>query len=161
MEVTYGAALHLMIANSLFPSATDEHDYHQEAHSILDEMIFKGNKLAAARKEELSHLEGLFSELTARVERYGLQTLTLTTPEHIRNEMESQQSNLQQLQGTEMDPRFDSSQVPGCLDQSPSMTHFGGGVELLDDIGISSYEFLSIIDQIGGADCSSLDSRPS
>ncbi|KAJ5231508.1 uncharacterized protein N7469_006096 [Penicillium citrinum] len=111
MEVTYGAALHLMIANSLFPSATDEHDYHQEAHSILDEMIFKGNKLAAARKEELSHLEGLFSELTARVERYGLQTLTLTTPEHIRNEMESQQSNLQQLQGTEMDPRFDSSQI--------------------------------------------------
>lgn len=159
MEVTYGAALHLMIANSLFPSATDRHDYHEEAHSILDEMIFKGNKLAAARKEELSHLEGLFSELTARVERYGLQTLTLTTPEHIRNEIESQQPDLQQFQSTAMNTGSNTGPMSGYLDQSPSIPHFGGGVELLDDIGISSYEFLSIIDQIGGTDSSVLDSR--
>lgn len=161
MEVTYGAALHLMMANSLFPDATDKHSYSEEAHGILDEMIFKGNRLAAARKTELAHLEGLFGELTLRVERYGLQTLSLTTPEHLQNEIESVVPHIQAFPSVDPNSDFHSSDISGCLDPSLSLAHPGGGVELLDDMGISSYEFLSIIEQIGGTDSSALDFRPS
>ncbi|KAJ5355331.1 uncharacterized protein N7496_012543 [Penicillium cataractarum] len=160
MEVTYGAAIHLLIANSLFPKATDKDNFIEEAHNVLDEMIFKGNRLATARKTELAHLEGLFAELTVRVEQYGLQTLSLATPEQLHSNVEGQPSHMQVLH-TEGHRQFDLGGIPNCLDTSPSMPNLAGGVELLDDIGISSYEFLSIIDQIGGTERSILDSRAS
>ncbi|KAL4814526.1 hypothetical protein BDW67DRAFT_186725 [Aspergillus spinulosporus] len=69
LEVMFGVALHLMMAETLLPHATQGQSYSHEVHSILDEMIFKRNRLATARKTELTHLETLFRELAARVER--------------------------------------------------------------------------------------------
>ncbi|KAJ5288681.1 hypothetical protein N7478_001711 [Penicillium angulare] len=157
MEVTYGAALHLMMAKTLFAHAIEGEEYGEKAHSILDEMISKGNRLASSRKIELTHLEGLFNELAVRIKQYGLQELLLTTPDHIDQEANMQQQpNFHHL--SHMDESAAHLHSPDTYDmhgyqQAPRMPN---GVELLDDIGISSYEFLSIIEQIG-ADNSVLD----
>ena len=174
MEVTYGAALHLMMAKTLFPHATEGHGYSEQAHSVFDEMVFKGNKLAAARKTELTHLEGLFQELAVRIERYGLQTLALTVP-HTQNTEDGNEVPhypAQQLQDPVVDPALHAHDHanaqahlhPHALHEdpvsSPSFPHLASSVELLDEIGISSYEFLSIIEQIGKTENSVLDSEP-
>lgn len=170
MEVTYGAALHLMMAKTLFPHATEGQGYSEQAHSIFDEMVFKGNKLAAARKTELSHLEGLFQELAVRIERYGLQTLALTTPQF----QDTQDGNevphypAQHLQEPVANPALHEPAHAHVHPQvwhedpvsSPSIPHLANSVELLDEIGISSYEFQSIIEQIGKTENSVLDSDP-
>ncbi|KAJ5116279.1 hypothetical protein N7456_000627 [Penicillium angulare] len=158
MEVTYGAALHLMMAKTLFAHAIEGEEYGEKAHSILDEMISKGNRLASSRKTELTHLEGLFNELALRIKHYGLQELLLTTPDNIDQEVNMhQQPNFQHL--SHMDDSAAHLHTPDTYDmhgyQQPQ--RMPNGVELLDDIGISSYEFLSIIEQIGGADTSVLD----
>lgn len=181
MEVTYGAALHLMMAKTLFPHATEGQGYSEQAHSVFDEMVFKGNRLAAARKTELSHLEGLFQELAVRIERYGLQTLALTvTP--IQDGNEVPHYPVQHLQEPVVDPALHGHEHtdanahaqahahlhphphPHGLQEdpvsSPSFPHLANSVELLDEIGISSYEFLSIIEQIGKTENSVLDSDP-
>ncbi|OJI96044.1 hypothetical protein ASPVEDRAFT_35372 [Aspergillus versicolor CBS 583.65] len=213
MEVTYGAALHLMIANTLFPHSTDStpgYSWSHEAHSILDEMVSKGNMLAAARKTELSHLESLFKELAARIERAGLQALTLATPEgymnagagaaenvnvnanvmgsagdihpvdaqgYIHSQGQGHPNHHHQLQHPHMhdptgviDPALGMDAHAhthvhgpyGDLHSSPSsLPHLANSAELLSEIGISSYEFLSIIEQIGGSESSVLDPSPS
>ncbi|QKX53234.1 uncharacterized protein TRUGW13939_00310 [Talaromyces rugulosus] len=80
LELTYAAALHLTMANALFPSSTDDRSYSQAAHSILDEMVLCGNRVAEARKGELTRIEGLFQDLAKRVEQEGLRILTLSDP---------------------------------------------------------------------------------
>lgn len=171
MEVTYGAALHLMMTNTLFPHATDGQWYSEQAHSVFDEMIFKGNKLAAARKTELAHLEGLFQELAVRIERYGLQTLALTTPQDTDDGTDLSNTPTHQLQDPVVDIHGHAHVHPPSLHPDPAAMHepalpdpatlpsmhLTNGVELLDEIGISSYEFLSIIEQIGRTENSVLD----
>lgn len=163
MEVTYGAALHLIMATTLFPHSTAGYEYSEQAHSVFDEMIFKGNKLATARKTELSHLEELFRDLAMRIESHGMQTLTLTTPEHLQCSenpisplpVHAEHSGKSlKYQGTDARAREDTGYLP-------SSPHMSNNVELLDGMGISSYEFLSIIEQIGGAESSILDPGPS
>ncbi|KAJ5218535.1 uncharacterized protein N7498_000634 [Penicillium cinerascens] len=156
MEVTYGAALHLIMANTLFSHATEGPEYTAKAHAILDEMVAKGNRLAAARKTELTHLEGLFDEFAMRIKHYGLQELFLTTPDQSENV-----TNIPPHHLSQMEQSAAHLQTPDTYDMDgyPSTARLPNGVELLDDIGISSYEFSSIIDQIGGTDSSVLDSR--
>ncbi|KZF24974.1 Zn(II)2Cys6 transcription factor [Xylona heveae TC161] len=72
LEFTYGSAVHLIMANTLFPNMIDgQNTYSQDAHSILDEIICKGNRVAEVRKQELIYLEGLFQQLATRVDRRG------------------------------------------------------------------------------------------
>lgn len=171
MEVTYGAALHLMMANTLFPHTTEGPDgqgYSEQAHSVFDEMVFKGNRLAAARKTELTHLEGLFQELAVRIERHGLQTLALTTPQTTEDGTEIPHLLAQHLQESAVEPGVyehpHAHPHAHALHEdpvsSPSLPQLANSVELLDEIGISSYEFLSIIEQIGGAENNFFDSEP-
>ncbi|KAL4930805.1 uncharacterized protein BDV17DRAFT_297406 [Aspergillus undulatus] len=200
------AALHLMMATTLFPRSTDgtttsshghcpsSSNWSQEAHSILDEMVSKGNMLAAARKTELSHLESLFRELAVRIESSGMQALTLTTPDshsygHGQNyvgaasehELDNHRAQVQHphmhetsnisTAETAMNPTIGPGAGLDAHTQaynplhtpiSPSLPHLANSAELLSEIGISSYEFLSIIDQIGGAESNNvLDPSPS
>ncbi|KAK2609151.1 hypothetical protein QQS21_002233 [Conoideocrella luteorostrata] len=156
LEFTYGAAVHLAMAKGLFPD-TDEHQpYSEQVHSILGHMIARGNKVAELRKAEFSHIEYLFDELAKRAERSGLQTLTLVSPE-----------NIEDITITDsLDHRVedeDPNAGPMALDQGlPRLNAVGEPLlhppliltnnEFLDDIGISSYEFLSIVNQMGYID---------
>ncbi|KAJ5702043.1 hypothetical protein N7488_009591 [Penicillium malachiteum] len=72
LEFTYAAAIHLAMASALFPEALDGQAFAEEAHSILDQMISNGNKVAQMRKEELIHVERLFFEVATRAKSNGL-----------------------------------------------------------------------------------------
>lgn len=167
LEFTYAAAIHLAMANALFPDAVDGPASAQEAHSILDQMIVNGNKVAKVRKEELVHIEGLFLEVAARAEMNGLRPLTLSTAVNVEerhapadrgsgsaNSAEGQNDSFNG--GAEFAEPFVHVELPntgyGHAPYHPSMMM--PSTELLDDIGISSAEFLAIVDQIGNPDTS-------
>lgn len=140
------------MANTLFPSSTEDQSYSQTAHSILDEMILCGNRVAEVRKTELIRIESLFSELAKRVEQEGLRTLTLTGREVVdtgamvpRSHSEEGEASLTESGlGTQPLVRDANANVRG-LSAEPSDP---GNGDSLDLVGISSYEFLSIVDQI-------------
>ncbi|CAG8060872.1 unnamed protein product [Penicillium salamii] len=154
LEFTYAAAIHLAMANALFPEALNGQASVNEAHAILDQMIANGNKIAMVRKDELAYVENLFLEVAARAESNGLQPLSLSTavdeesgPAHnIRSAIEgekimNQKSVDELLSGDLLHPEYPPSP---CTADFPMPS-----TELLDDIGISSAEFLAIVDQIG------------
>ncbi|RMJ22234.1 putative transcription factor [Aspergillus sp. HF37] len=161
LEFTYAAGIHLTMANTLFPHASDGQSYSKETHLILDEMIYKGNRLAGTRKEELGHLEGLFRELEARIERRGLQTLTLTSPEQNVTEAGNTTNPSGEQQDGEVVLAADQETVPlsepGDCSQS-IIPQTPRDLEVLDNIGISSYDFLSLVNQMGSSENYVLDS---
>ncbi|KAL4894954.1 fungal-specific transcription factor domain-containing protein [Aspergillus ambiguus] len=155
LEFTYAAALHLTMANALFPPVADDQTYSKTAHWILDEMIRGGNKVAEARKAELRCIEGLFEEFAQRVQQGGLRVLTLSGPGNADVEtvavVENQNGeSLAQPQPPVAQPRV-SAQLSLRGSQSPSAdADTSVNIDSLDDVtGISSYEFLSIVNQIG------------
>lgn len=155
LEFTYAAAIHLAMANTLFPHVAEGQTYSEEVHAILDEMIYKGNKLAVVRKGELAHLETLFKELATRIERRGLQTLTLSSP--TENEQPMSCNGEYQVGGSTV--QTESIDLPLVEDPSVSpdvLHHTASDIEFLDNIGISSYEFLTIVNQIGNSENYSL-----
>ena len=136
------------MANTLFPQSSDSETYTQLAHSILEEMTYKGSRLADARKAELAHLEILFQELATRIERRGLQTLTLFSPDQYEGEADERTSAQPVVtladQGTILLPvPVDAGSTQQVLPQTPR------DMEFLDNIGISSYDFLSLVNQMG------------
>ena len=139
-------AILLLMATTLFPHAAEGQSYSTEAHAILDDMIYRGNRLATARKTELTHLEGLFRELGARIERRGLQTLTLASPDHNIGFFTQETGE----DATLTDPATLTPSLVGDADCSPSgLPPIASNLEFLENIGISSDEFLSIVNQIG------------
>ncbi|PIG83539.1 Zn(II)2Cys6 transcription factor [Aspergillus arachidicola] len=146
LEYTYGAAIHLMMAHTLFPGAVEDCSLNQ-VYSILDGMIYKGNQVAAARKAELTHLEYLFQELATRIERRGLQTLTLHSlpqDEHgVENPLHQLDNHLLPVPEPTLPMDGDSELLTSDLRPTAS------NMECLDSLGISSYEFFSIVAQIG------------
>ena len=155
------------MANALFPDAVDGPTSSQEAHSFQDQMISNGNKVAQVWKEELVYVEGLFLEVAARAESNGLQPLTLATTVNV----EKRTSDHRRANSTE-EPQMNRDEDGDFVDHfAPiELANHGYGhssyqanmmpsTELLDDIGISSAEFLAIVDQIGnpGASYSILD----
>lgn len=147
LEFAYAAALHLAMANAVFPQVIDGQVHSQEAHWILDEMISNGNRIAEVRKAELVYLESLFRELAAQVETRGLQPLLLSTPD----EPGARQSDEERQGILPADANmmaFSMDQYP----QSPPSADPQMPSEFLDNIGISSAEFLSIVEEIGNPD---------
>ncbi|KAH6663136.1 hypothetical protein EV126DRAFT_464765 [Verticillium dahliae] len=140
LEFVYSAAIHLTMADALFPSvAEDARGHSQAAHSIMDDMMAKGNKVAATRKGDLTQLEDLCRELAARTDARGLQTLTLTLPgldDSIAGSLSATGSTLE-------------AETPMLWASLPVATT---NLEFMDTIGISSEEVFSILDEIGNMD---------
>ncbi|KAB8261466.1 hypothetical protein BDV32DRAFT_158214 [Aspergillus pseudonomiae] len=155
LSFTYAAAIHLAMADTLFPHSTEGQTYSEEVHAILDEMIYKGNRLAAVRKSELAHLETLFKDLATRIERRGLQTLTLSSP--TENEQPTPCDGEYQIGGSTVQTEpIDVSLVRDPSASPDVLHHTTSDIEFLDNIGISSYEFFTIVNQIGNSDNYSL-----
>lgn len=134
------------MANTLFPSVGDGQISSQEAHSLLDIMISKGNKIAGVRKAELAHLETLFMELALRIETQGLQPLTLAMPKPM--EIPGQEPH-GSISVTDTDAiGLSMTGDPRTPAPAPMLSH----VEFLDSIGISSDDFFTIVDQIANQD---------
>lgn len=143
LELTYAAAIHLTMASTLFPTATMDRSYSQAAHSIFDEMILCGNRVAEARKSELGRIEGLFRELSKRSEQEGLQTLTLSDRE--TSALPGSNDHGPEYPTDASLLESGSVQAEDNLPVDPSSSE---NIDSLDLVGISSAEFLSIVDQI-------------
>ncbi|KAL3481034.1 fungal-specific transcription factor domain-containing protein [Aspergillus californicus] len=154
MEFTYGAAMHVIMAAALFPNVIEGRTCIADAYAILDQMIQRGNKLAAVRKSELVQLETLFQELSARIERRGLEALTLPVPAPVPLppplELVDHVSHFDQPVDT---PGLMSVEtMPLSMGEDTGSPIQGLNVEFLDSIGISSFEFFSLVNQIGNVD---------
>lgn len=139
LEFTFGAALHLTMVSALFPNLPDDQGHSQLAHGILADMISRGNRVAVVRLAELEHLEMLCRELVAQVQRQGLQTLTLSGPEDMQRLL--------------VDDALVGDMSMGNASSFQAMhPPVSSNMDFLDNIGISSEEFLSIVEQIGDFD---------
>ncbi|KAL3432042.1 hypothetical protein BDV09DRAFT_187869 [Aspergillus tetrazonus] len=170
MEFTYAAALHITMASALFPNITESQDYIdiQDAYAILDQMVARGNRLAGARKSELVQLETLFRELSARIERRGLETLILPCPaqsdhaEYFTRMDGGEDVNAGGLAGA-AGAAGAAEVTPLSMPGSPSVLNGAGAgvqasnMDFLDSIGISSYEFFSLVNQIAPESVNVLD----
>lgn len=120
-------------------------------------MIANRNRVAEIRKIELQRLESLFQALDARVKQGGLRTLTLLPQSDADPGVENSSSNqeiplsiepgeiLQSL-GTDKNPRATVSSAEDPMQ--------GNLDSFYTSMGTSSYEFLSIADQIGNNEIS-------
>ncbi|KAF6830286.1 hypothetical protein CPLU01_07461 [Colletotrichum plurivorum] len=146
LEYAYGAAIHLTIANALFPSAAgvDVPTHSLEAHAILDDMVLKGNAVADVRRAELVHLEFLFAEFSMRAAEPGVRPVQ---PESAPAEAPAGDSV---AVASEPDlvslTTLSESQSLFCPSKTPN------NAEFLDSVGISSDDFLSILEQMGSQD---------
>ncbi|KAM0493873.1 hypothetical protein ACHAP8_008896 [Fusarium lateritium] len=134
IEFTFGAALHLNMATALFPGVADDQNSRLLVHQLLDNMIARGNRLAKVRKEELVYLEAQCQELVVQVQQQGLQTLSLAVTDEAPSASE--------LAGKADEERLSTTD----LEEGTS------DLEFLDNIGISSEEFMAIVQQIGDPD---------
>ncbi|OTB00947.1 hypothetical protein M426DRAFT_225408 [Hypoxylon sp. CI-4A] len=146
IEFCYGAALHLIMANALFPDVEDYQSFLQLAHQILDSLILRGNRVAHARKSELTHLELLFNELAVQTQQH--QMLHLFYPEAASSDTTRKEVQDGERSMAESSALAMGSDVGRSL--HPPMT--GTNMEFLDTIGISSEEFLSIVQEIGSTE---------
>ncbi|KAJ5334559.1 hypothetical protein N7452_006962 [Penicillium brevicompactum] len=145
LEFTYAAAIHLAMASALFPEALDGQASVIDAHSILDQMINNGNKIAQVRKDELVYIESLFLEVATRAETNGMQPLTLS---HTTQEGGRSSRDVRAEVEAEKDPHGNSVNDMALDDVSgfgyPHSSYAADPIpsaELLDNIGISSVEF--------------------
>jgi hypothetical protein len=122
-------------------------------------MISNGNKVAQVRKEELVHVEVLLLEVAARAELNGLQPLTLSTTTVNAEERPADPTRANNVEQQDVDVNPQRGYVdhfvpidlpsPGYNRSPYHASMMMPSTELLDDIGISSAEFLAIVDQIG------------
>ncbi|PYI20213.1 hypothetical protein BO99DRAFT_383021 [Aspergillus violaceofuscus CBS 115571] len=174
LEFTYDAAIHLALTRTLFPELlttpttqdgpSPSPSPSQQAHSILDAMIYHGNRIAHARKEGLVHLERLLEEVAVSVSvsvsgsgrRPGRPSSWQT---HIPESLQVPAGMMQG--GGGHSTAAAAGGLVGYGDGVAGEEELGGpsytamedpqlaNVEFLEQIGISSAEFLSIVAQIG------------
>ncbi|KAF9872457.1 hypothetical protein CkaCkLH20_09954 [Colletotrichum karsti] len=128
LEFTYGAALHLAMANAIFPDVVDDPTSSQTAHGVLSEMVLRGNRVAGVRQAELAHVELLFRQISEQIPQHGQQVLRLPSAD----------ANAAAI-------------ITGAVDLFPLMPPSESGnadfLDLLDSVGISSEEFFSITEE--------------
>ena len=142
------------MANAVFPG-TDEHDYAQLTMALLDEMINRGNKVAEVRKSELMHLQTLCQELAMQSERHGLETLTLAVPEGLEMQSDTAAAEEAQQERSVAPPGTGAVIHEGSQSPSTSMdpiTMGNNSESFMDNLGISSYEFFTLVDQLENQD---------
>ncbi|KAL7945565.1 fungal-specific transcription factor domain-containing protein [Trichoderma barbatum] len=150
VEFAFGAALHLTMADALFPDVEDYQKGRQLAHQILDSFVSRGSRVARARRTELSHTETLCQELVAEVEQQGHQALHLLYSDGMAADLARKTNEEQErlLAVTGGEPNAALEMTGDLGNHLPTLN---GNLGYLDDIGISSEDFLSIVQQMGNA----------
>lgn len=155
LEFTFSAALHLTIACTLFQFENTEQHHTETAHRIFEHLVSGGNRVAEVRKTELIHIQFLFQEFSNRIEPQGVQSLDLF------GRIEDQASPGRGFDCEEQSEFLGESSMalewPTTPEEnmgSASLTRelLAPGQYSLEAIGISSNEFLNIVDQISTQD---------
>ena len=72
LESTFVSALVLLLAPFVDPYLlNDSQPWLQKAYDVLDEMIYRGNQIAAFRRSDLEQLHGLLRESSGQCDRRG------------------------------------------------------------------------------------------
>ncbi len=158
LEFAFEAALHLTMANALFPGVVDYKGCHQLAHQILDDLVARGNRVAGARRSELYHLEGLCQDLVTKVQQEGHQTLHLFGVDGVAESHLARSANRGQQPHDGMLAQHCEPSGPG-MDMVPwhhplppylaPPLQMPNDTGFLDSFGISSEEFYHIVQQMG------------
>ncbi|KAI9147101.1 Proline utilization trans-activator [Paramyrothecium foliicola] len=150
LEFCFGAALQLTMAETLFPNVTDYDFCHQTTEQIFESLISRGNRIALARRAEYQHVRGLCLELMEKAQQQGHPILSLASQDLTTVEPTRMASaGVEDLQST------DSNFSGMAMTADPNHPlhylhpHVTSNMEFLDTIGISSEDFLSIVQQIG------------
>lgn len=160
LEFTFSATIYVAMSDALFLPTDNTLTYRQEAHFILDDMISKGNRVASLRKEELARLEALLDEVSTRVRASGLQRLALAdeqVPAAILPPTESSRAQ-RPAENIVVEPTAISDLIPlrdtfseadhALMESQPHNHPTSIDNDILQIIGISSGDFMSIVDQI-------------
>ncbi len=148
------------MVSSLFHDLVPDKSFLTEAHSILDEMASKGNRLARVRQEEIRHLEGLFEELGRREERPNVHERDLKAADGTATAGPFAPSALEDSALDTGTGALTGSLGPPKDFARPRETHMfpeGGGFHHDDAVfhngnsllGLSSDDMFSLADQIG------------
>lgn len=146
------------MASAIFPDMADSQPYNQShVNMILDEIIHTGNRVAESRKAELNFLRLAFQEFSMRIQQQDLQTLSWTdTLLDSRGEPGLMPRQEQQCQTPQVISQVTGTSVGLLPAMAPQMVQDylqpPETVEFLENIGISSGEFLNIVDQMGSQD---------
>ncbi|KAK1484272.1 hypothetical protein CCUS01_03984 [Colletotrichum cuscutae] len=145
----------LLYHQALFPAVIGDDGLSQmeQTHNILDDMISKGNLVAEVRKAELVHLETLFHEFTRRVRDQDLED-RIHSPTTRLNGIPSgsieavidpitTQTFVSEPDLVSTTTVSESQPLASVFSDTPDNTEF------LETIGISSDDFLSIVEQMG------------
>lgn len=143
------------MADALFANGEQPRSSLLLAHEALNEMISKGNRVAEVRKSELIRLQELCNELAQQSDRRGLQALSLLQPTDPVINMGDQTTCTEERIGHDLDPGafglitpFIPTEPIGPTEDLNSLHNSG----IFSDTGISSGEFLSIVDQMESQD---------
>lgn len=104
-------------------------------------MVRKGNAVAEVRRAELLHLEFLFGEFSTRSKHQGF----LVHPDSSAIEVEDLAAVINEPELVSL-TTLDESQSLLSASETPN------NVEFLDSVGISSDDFLSIVEEMGSHD---------
>ncbi|KAK1718728.1 fungal-specific transcription factor domain-containing protein [Colletotrichum acutatum] len=158
LEYAYGAAIHLTMANALFPAVigVDGAARMEQTHAILDDMFSKGNLVAEVRKAELVHLESLFRKFTRRVRDQDFGDSILSTARTLNGilsgsieaiiDPSTSQTFVNESDLVSTTTLSESQPLASVISDTPDNTEF------LETIGISSDDFLSIVELMGSED---------
>lgn len=176
LEFAFSAALHLTIAHTLFQFDDASAKHHTDtAHQILDQLISCGNRIAEVRKTELLHMQSLFHEFSIRVKQQGMQSLKLAnTPEnqascgmnpglvadgpghaHAHEQGPTQgpgQIDISRSSSAKLEWPTISEEDAESMEIAQDPDPLIQSTDCLEAIGISSNEFLAIVDQISTQD---------
>jgi proline utilization trans-activator len=170
LDFLCAASVQLLMASAIFPHMTENQPGNQrDAHLIFDEMIRKGNRVAETRKAELNFLELLFQEFVMRIREQESQPLSRSStvdPTQTSAEIMASEEQQQQAQEGDNQPTVSQQGTSGYVSILPAMVNPTGMplpvargylqpseiAGFLDNIGISSDAFLSIVDQMGSQD---------
>lgn len=159
LEFTFSAALYLTIAHAVFQFDNEEQHHTETAHRIFEQLVSGGNRVAEVQIAELTHMQFLFQEFSKRIEQQGAQSLTLSNaPE----KSVSSGMDIVEEQGNPAALEWSTASEEDSESFSLTQDPLAQGPYCLEAIGISSNEFLAIVDQISAHDIAHviLDPQP-
>lgn len=153
LEFAFSSVLHLTIAYALFHSDPADYEHIKGAQKIFDRLVSGGNRVAEARRADLTHIQSLFQVFSNRIEEQGVKGLELRD-EPVDTYSQRTSVDDEQLTSQTESTGFEWSLVPETDAESFMLAHdpLPQNLDWLETIGISSNEFHSIVDKIGSQD---------
>ena len=152
LEFTVSASVLLNLANSTFQERVRDYDFRRATYAILEEMAKSGNRVAAVQRTELRRMESMFEKLQRREDEIDRKSRPTCGDGLITNTSNPEVTCLDLLPSI-----TDCVSLASCdsitvftepLLGPPAMETFYPDI-YCEDFGLSSYNLLTVANQIG------------